>query len=72
MNKHKCYAALCAPNQKLAHAGKPLIGFTTKAQVFLLPTPEQDKSSFIQKANLADVDIVEVTNIRKNGVEIKR
>jgi hypothetical protein len=53
--------------QKLIDAGRPLIGFTAKAQTFLLPTPPQDKSSLIQKVKLADVDVVEVTNIRKNG-----
>ena len=52
--------------QKLVDAGKPLIGFTAKADVFLLPTPPQDKNSLIQKVKLADVDVVEVTNIRKN------
>jgi hypothetical protein len=52
--------------QKLVDAGKPLIGFTTKAQDYLLPTPPEDKSSLIQKVKLADEDVVEVTNIRTN------
>jgi uncharacterized protein YpmB len=53
--------------QKLVDVGKPLIGFTPKAQAFLLPTPPPDKSSLIQKVKLADEDVVEVTNIRTNG-----
>jgi len=53
--------------QKLADVGKPFIGFTPKAQAFLLPTPEKDKASLIQKVKLADEDVVEVTNIRTNG-----
>lgn len=47
--------------QKLADAGKPLIAFTTKAQPALLPTPEKDKASHIQKTKLADEVLVEVT-----------
>lgn len=53
--------------QKLDEVGKPLIVFTAKAEAFLLPTPEKDKVSLIQKVKLADEDVVEVTNIRTNG-----
>jgi hypothetical protein len=53
--------------QKLADVDKPIIAFTTKADALLLPTPEKDKASLIQKVKLADEDVVEVTNIRTNG-----
>ncbi len=50
--------------QKLGDAGSPLIHFTDKAQAYLLPTPESDKSSNIQKVKLADEELVEVTGIK--------
>ena len=53
--------------QKFADAGKPLIGFTPKAQSLLVSTPEADKAGHIQKVKLADEDVVEVTNIRTNA-----
>lgn len=49
--------------RKMADAGKPLIEFTTKAQPALLPTPEKDKASRIQKVKLADEDLKEVTKL---------
>lgn len=50
--------------QKLGDIGSPLIHFTDKAQAYLLPTPESDKSSNIQKVKLADEELVEVTGIK--------
>ncbi len=52
--------------QKLGDLNKRLVTFTDKAQPYLLPTPEKDKSSYIQRVKLADEDLVEVTNIRTN------
>ena len=49
--------------QKLGEAGSPLIHLTDKAQVYLLPTPEKDKSSNIQKVKLGEEQLVEVTGI---------
>jgi len=49
--------------QKLSEAGSPLIHLTDKAQVYLLPTPEKDKSSNIQKVKLGEEQLVEVTGI---------
>ncbi len=50
--------------QKLGDVGKPLIQFTSKAQSYLLPTPEKDKAIHVQKVKLADEDLVEVTGIK--------
>ncbi len=49
---------------KLGEAGSPLIHFTDKAKSYLLPTPESDKSSNIQKVKLADEELVEVIGIK--------
>ncbi|WP_018615741.1 hypothetical protein [Segetibacter koreensis] len=53
--------------QKLVDAGKPLIVFTPKSQSFLLPTPDIDKATHIQKVKLADEDVIEVDNVRTNS-----
>lgn len=50
--------------QKLGDVGKPLVEFTSKAQAYLLPTPEKDKAIHLQKVKLADEDLVEVTGIK--------
>jgi hypothetical protein len=50
--------------QKLGDVGKPLVEFTTKAQPYLLPTPEKDKAIHVQKVKLADEDLIEVTGIK--------
>ena len=50
--------------QKLGDVGKPLVEFTSKAQPYLLPTPEKDKAIHVQKVKLADEDLVEVTGIK--------
>ncbi len=50
--------------QKLGDAGKPLIEFTSKAQPYLMPTSEKDKTIHVQKVKLADEDIVEITGIK--------
>jgi putative lipase involved disintegration of autophagic bodies len=52
--------------QKLGDLNKRLVTFTDKAQPYLLPTPEKDKSSYIQRVKLADEDMAEVNNIRTN------
>ena len=49
--------------QKLIDIGKPLIFFTEKAKLYLLPTPEKDKAIQIQKVKLADADVAEIINI---------
>lgn len=49
--------------QKLGDVGKPLVQFTSKAQPYLLSTPEKEKAIHVQKVKLADEDLVEVTGI---------
>ena len=53
-------------HQKLRDAGSPLVSFTEKAQPYLLPTSEKDKSLNIHKVKIAEEDIVEVSII-ENG-----
>jgi hypothetical protein len=48
----------------LGDIGSPLIDFTDKAKAYLLPTPQDDKASKIQKVKLADEELVEVTGIK--------
>lgn len=50
--------------QKLGDVGKPIIQLSSKAQPYLLPTPEKDKSSNIQKVKLAEEELKEVTGIK--------
>lgn len=50
--------------QKLADVGKPLIGFTEKAQPYLLATTPKDKAADVQKVKVADADLVEVTGVQ--------
>lgn len=50
--------------QKFKDIGKPLIEFTEKAKPHLLPTPEKDKKTDIQKVKIADEELVEVTSIQ--------
>jgi len=50
--------------QKLGDVGKPIIQFTGKAQPYLLPTPEKDKSINVQKVKLAEEQLKEVTGIK--------
>ena len=57
--------------QKLGDLSQPLVTFTPKAHPFLLPTPEKDKSSKIQRVKLADEELVEVSNIRTNKAHNK-
>lgn len=49
--------------QKMGDVGKPLVEFTSKAQPYLLPTPEKEKAIHVQKVKLADEDFVEVKGI---------
>lgn len=46
-----------------------MVEFTSKAQPYLLPTPEKEKAIHVQKVKLADEDLVEVTGIKtmENG-----
>ena len=54
--------------QKLADAGKPLIQFTSKAQPYLLSTPEVDKNLNVQKVKLAEEELMEIKNLQiQNG-----
>jgi hypothetical protein len=50
--------------QKLSEAGKPIIQLSDKAEPYLLPTPEKDKSINIQKVKLAEEQLKEVTGIK--------
>ncbi len=50
--------------QKLSDVGKPIIELSAKAEPYLLPTPEKDKSINIQKVKLAEEQIKEVTGIK--------
>ncbi|MEJ7737028.1 MAG: hypothetical protein WKF97_06340 [Chitinophagaceae bacterium] len=50
--------------QKLGEIGSPLIHFTDKAQPYLLPTPEKDRSSNIQKVKIGEEQLLEVTGIK--------
>lgn len=50
--------------QKLNEAGKPLIQISDKAEPYLLPTSEKDKSINIQKVKLAEEQLKEVTGIK--------
>lgn len=50
--------------QKLSDVGKPIIQLSGKAQPYLLPTPEKDKSINVQKVKLAEEELNEVTGIK--------
>lgn len=50
--------------QKLGDVVKPIIQLSGKAQPYLLPTPEKDKSINIQKVKLAEEELKEVTGIK--------
>jgi hypothetical protein len=50
--------------QKLADISKPIIGFTDKAQPYLLATPLKDKAADVQKVKIADADLVDVTGVQ--------
>src|SRR5690606_4854752 len=50
--------------QKVSEVGNPLIRFSEKAQPYLLPTPDEDKSVNIQKVKLAEEELQEVTGIK--------
>jgi hypothetical protein len=50
--------------QKLADAGKPLIQFTSKAQPYLLITPQVDKELNVQKVKLAEEALMGITNLK--------
>jgi hypothetical protein len=51
---------------KLGDIGKPIIEFTDKAKPYLLPTPEADKKSLIQKVKIADEELVDISGIQMN------
>lgn len=46
--------------QKLKDIGSPLIGFTDKAKLYFLPTPDKDKKLDIQKVKIAEEVITDV------------
>jgi hypothetical protein len=50
--------------QKLGDVGKPIIELSGKAQPYLLPTPEKDKSINVQKVKLAEKELKEITGIK--------
>ena len=50
--------------QKLSEVGKPIIQLSAKAEPYLLPTPEKDKSINVQKVKLAEEELKEVTGIK--------
>ncbi|MGN6541506.1 MAG: hypothetical protein ACTHK8_17060 [Ginsengibacter sp.] len=50
--------------QKLSDVGKPIIALSAKAEPYLLPTSEKDKSINVQKVKLAEEQLKEVTGIK--------
>ncbi len=50
--------------QKLGDVGEPIIELSGKANPYLLPTPEKDKSINVQKVKLAEEELKEVTGIK--------
>lgn len=52
--------------QKLVDAGKPLILFTSKAQAYLLPTPEKDKALNIQKVKISEENLTKIISIKED------
>ena len=50
--------------QKLSDVGNPIIQLSAKAEPYLLPTPEKDKSINVQKVKLAEEELKEVTGIK--------
>jgi hypothetical protein len=50
--------------QKLSEVGSPMIQLSAKAEPYLLPTPEKDKSINIQRVKLAEEQLKEVTGIK--------
>lgn len=63
--------------RKLGEVGQPIISFTTKADPFLLPQSDQDKSDGIQRVKIADEAVEEVTGVqmleddKKAVIEVK-
>lgn len=52
------------PTRKLGDAGKPIISFTPKAEHYLLPQSDLDKSEGLQRVKLADEVVQQVTGIQ--------
>lgn len=50
--------------RKLSEVGKPIISFTAKADPYLLPQSDQDKSDRIQRVKVADEAVEEVTGLQ--------
>lgn len=50
--------------QKLDNIGQPIISFTAKAEPFLLPQTDQDKSDGIQRVKIADETVEEITGVQ--------
>jgi len=50
--------------RKLGEVGKPIISFTPKAEPYLLPQSDLDKSEGLQRVKLADEVIQQVTGIQ--------
>lgn len=50
--------------QKFSEIGSPIIQLSAKAEPYLLPTPEKDKSINVQKVKLAEEQLKEVTGIK--------
>jgi hypothetical protein len=57
---------LIQKTQKLKDAGTALVQFTEKANPYLLPTPEKDKTLDIQKVKIADEEVSEIS-ISRDG-----
>ncbi|MCK9412680.1 MAG: hypothetical protein M0Q53_10285 [Prolixibacteraceae bacterium] len=47
--------------QKLKDIGKPLVQFTEKARLYLLPTPDKDKALDVQKVKIADEEVIDLS-----------
>lgn len=50
--------------RKLGDVGQPIISFTAKADPYLLPQSNQDKSDGIQRVKIADEEVEEVTGVQ--------
>lgn len=50
--------------RKLSDIGQPIISFRTKADPFLLPQSDQNKSDGIQRVKIADETVEEVTGVQ--------
>ncbi len=55
---------LALVKRKLGDIGQPIISFTDKANPYLLPQSDQDKSDGIQRVKIADEAVEEITGVQ--------